>query len=110
VHGHCLVIVGLCRPERAFPFRHDRVAMPFPITLVAVRPMSRKWSMPMMSSRPASGSPNIGSTAATTTSDARGTPATPLLVSMSVSIINSCCESGIAMPAACAANTDATAR
>ena len=30
-------------------------------TLVAVRPMSRNWSMPMISSSPASGRPNIGS-------------------------------------------------
>ena len=44
------------------------------------------------------------------TSDARGTAATPLLVSISVSIMSSCCDSGMSMPAACATNTDASAR
>ena len=36
----------------------------------------------MISSRPASGRPKVGSTAATTTSDARGTPAIPLLLTL----------------------------
>ena len=40
------------------------VARLLPITLVAVRPMSRNTSIPMISSRPASGRPNIGSVAA----------------------------------------------
>src|SRR4051812_7967040 len=61
------------------------VASELPSTLVAERPMSRNWSMPMISSRPASGMLNWFSVAAMTTSEARGTPAMPLLVSISTS-------------------------
>jgi hypothetical protein len=48
-----------------------------PITLVALRPMSRKVSIPMIINSPASGMPNWLSVEAITTSEARGTPATP---------------------------------
>ena len=72
--------------------------MLLPITLVAVRPMSRNWSIPMMSSSPASGRPKVGSTAATTTSDARGTPATPLLLTIITSSSVSCCPNDISIP------------
>ena len=61
--------------------------MPLPMTLVAERAMSRKWSIASSSSRPASGMSNWFSVAAITTSDARGTPAMPLEVSISTSII-----------------------
>jgi hypothetical protein len=60
------------------------------MTLVAERPMSRNWSMPMIKSRPASGMPKLTSVAAITTSDARGTPAMPLLVSISSSSMVIC--------------------
>ncbi len=44
------------------------------------------------------------------TSTARGTPATPLLVIISVNTIASCCGNVSGMPAACATKTDASAR
>ena len=44
------------------------------------------------------------------TSDARGTPATPLLVSISVSSIVSCCPIVISMPAAWATKIEASDR
>src|SRR5262249_31546305 len=50
------------------------VARVLPITLVAERPISRNWSMPMISSNPASGMLKLASVAAMTTSEARGTP------------------------------------
>ncbi len=65
--------------------------------------------MPMISSSPASGRPNIGSTAATTTSDARGTPATPLLDSIITSSSVTCWPNDISMPYACAMNSAANA-
>ena len=54
--------------------------------------------MPRISSKPASGSPNIGSTAATTTSDERGTPATPLLEIMRTSSMVICVPKLSSMP------------
>ena len=63
------------------------VAIELPIALVAERPMSRKVSTPRISSRPASGMLNWFSVAAITTSDARGTPAMPLEVSIRISSI-----------------------
>jgi len=74
------------------------VAIELPSTLVAVRPMSRKTSMPMISSTPASGRPNIGMTAATTTSPERGTPAMPFDDTMRTSSIVTCCQKLIGMP------------
>ena len=47
--------------------------------------------MPMISSNPASGMLNVASVAAITTSDARGTPAMPLLVTINISSIVICC-------------------
>ena len=73
------------------------VASELPITLVALRPMSRKVSMPMIMSRPASGMLNCESVAAITTSEARGTPATPLEVIISVASMASCVPIGISM-------------
>ena len=54
--------------------------------------------MPRISRMPASGSPNMGSTAATTTSEARGTPAIPLLETMSTSSMVICAVSDISIP------------
>ncbi|MNG33963.1 hypothetical protein D3C84_1203360 [compost metagenome] len=65
--------------------------MLLPTTLVAVLAISRNWSMPRMSKMPASGRLNIGNVAATTTTEARATPAIPLLVTMSVSKMSNCC-------------------
>ena len=67
------------------------------MTLVAERPMSRNWSMPMISSSPASGMLKLASVAAITTSEARGTPAMPLLVSISSSSMVICCPNGSSM-------------
>ena len=53
--------------------------------------------MPMISSRPASGMLKVASVAAMTTSEARGTPAMPLLVTISSSSIVICCPSGSSM-------------
>ena len=58
--------------------------------------------MPMISSSPASGRPNIGSMAATTTSEARGTPAMPLLDSIITRSSVTCWPSDMSMPYACA--------
>ena len=74
------------------------VASVLPITLVAERPMSRNWSMPMIRSRPASGMSKLASVAAITTSEARGTPAMPLLVSISSSSIVICWPNESSMP------------
>src|SRR5262249_10135736 len=86
------------------------VAMQLPITFTAVRPMSMIWSMPRRIAAPSSGRPNCVKVAARTTSAARGTPATPLLVSISVSIMTSCWPSVIDTPASCATNTLASDR
>ncbi|MNO00078.1 hypothetical protein D3C81_2198790 [compost metagenome] len=53
--------------------------------------------MPMISSSPASGKWNIGKVAATTTSDARATPAMPLLVTISTSSNVNCWAKLISM-------------
>ena len=54
--------------------------------------------MPMMSNSPASGMPNCESVAAITTRLARGTPAMPLDVTISISTMTICWPHGIAMP------------
>ena len=74
------------------------VATELPTTLVADRAMSRKWSTPRISSRPASGMSNCASVAAITTSDARGTPAMPLDVSIRISSIVICVPIDRSMP------------
>ncbi|MNR69013.1 hypothetical protein D3C85_1939440 [compost metagenome] len=60
--------------------------------------MSRKWSTPKSSSRPASGMLNCDRVAAITTSDARGTPAIPLEVTISTSSMVISCDSDRSMP------------
>src|SRR5271154_1752836 len=72
-------------------------AMELPTALVADRPMSRNVSTPRISSKPASGMLNWLSVAAITTSDARGTPAMPLDVSIRMAIMVSCVEIGRSM-------------
>jgi hypothetical protein len=66
--------------------------------LVAERAMSRKLSTPISRRMPASGMPKLATVAAMITSDARGTPATPLLVMSRVKSIRICCPSGMSMP------------
>jgi hypothetical protein len=53
--------------------------------------------MPMISSNPASGMLKLASVAAMTTSEARGTPAMPLLVSISSRSMVICCPNGSSM-------------
>ncbi|MNY42669.1 hypothetical protein D3C86_1775820 [compost metagenome] len=65
--------------------------MLLPTTFVAVLPMSKNWSMPMISNSPASGIWNIERVAATTTNDALATPAMPLLVTIKTSSMVNCC-------------------
>ncbi|MCY1439311.1 hypothetical protein D9M71_555440 [compost metagenome] len=54
--------------------------------------------MPRMSSKPASGMSNCTNVAAITTSDARGTPASPLEVNINVSSISIWVLMVISMP------------
>ena len=72
-----------------------------------VRPMSISASTPSSSATPSIGSWKLASVAARMTSAARGTPATPLLVSISVSIMVTCWPIVISIPAAWATNTEA---
>src|SRR4028118_2376789 len=53
------------------------LATALPTTLVAERPMSRKWSTARISSKPASGMLNCASAAGSTTRLAGGPPAPP---------------------------------
>ena len=80
------------------------------MTLVIVRAMSISSSTPRMSVTPSSGRPYIASVPARMTSEARGTPATPLLVSISVSSIVICCPTVSSTPAAWATKTAASER
>ena len=86
------------------------VARQLPTRLMDVRAMSISASTPRITATPSSGNPNWANAPDRITSDARGTAATPLLVSISVSIMSSWVLSGMLMPAACATNTDANAR
>ena len=65
-------------------------ATALPTTLVADRPMSRKWSIARMIRIPASGMLNWASVAVITTRLARGTPAMPFEVIISVSSMAIC--------------------
>ena len=77
----------LLRIEIAFPSRDTAQATALPTTLVADRPMSRKWSTARISSSPASGMWNAISVAAMMTRLARGTPAMPFDVIIRASSI-----------------------
>jgi len=59
-----------------------------------VRAMSINVSTPKISNTPSLGNPKEAAVAANTTSDARGTPATPLLVNINVNIIRTCVPNG----------------
>src|SRR5438270_3316882 len=82
-------------------------ATALPTTLVADRPMSRKWSTARISSSPASGMWNSGRVAAITTRLARGTPAMPLDVTISTRSMVSCWARLRWIPYASAMNSDA---
>ena len=84
------------------------VARQFPSTFTDVRAMSISVSTPRITAIPSIGRLKRASVPARITSDARGTPATPLLVSISVSIITSCVPNGMATSAACATNIAAS--
>ena len=82
-----------------------------------MRPISINSSTPKIIATPIGPSPdgtNEFNVASKITSDARGTPATPLEVSINVNIIVICWPNDMCHPivvsAACATNTDAIAR
>ena len=66
------------------------VAMQLPKRLTEVRAMSISASAPRINATPEIGKPNVTNVPARITNDARGTAATPLLVSISVSIMSNC--------------------
>ena len=72
--------------------------------------MSIRASIPRMMKTGSAGKLNAESMPSRITSVARGTPATPLLVSMSVKTITSCCSHPRCTPAACATKIEASAR
>jgi len=84
--------------------------MQLPSTFTNVRAMSMMASAPSSSAIPATGKLNEASVPVSTTIADRGIPATPLLVSISVSIIISCWLTGMWIAAACAMNTEASER
>src|SRR5439155_15292000 len=93
------------------------VARQLPITFTQVRPISINSSTPKIMATPIGPSPdgrNEFNAASKMTSDARGTPATPLEVSIKVNIIVICWPNDMCHPivvsAACATNTEAIAR
>src|SRR5579871_240949 len=86
------------------------LARQLPRTLVAVRAMSMNWSMPRISRTGHAGRWKESSVPRRITRTARGTPATPLLVSISVKTMTSCWPKVRYMPAACATKMDASER
>src|SRR5262249_48822299 len=86
------------------------VARQLPTTLTAVRAMSMSSSTPRMTITPSTGRLNEASVPRRMTSDARGTPATPFEVSISVSSITICCVNVSCTFAACATKIEARAR
>src|ERR1039457_2536020 len=86
------------------------LARQLPSTLVDVRAMSISASTPSRTAAPSMGRWKVVSVPARITSAARGTPATPLLVSMRVSIISSCWPNERVTPAAWATKTEASER
>jgi hypothetical protein len=81
--------------------------MLLPTTLVALRPISRRGSIPSSNAKPASGILNVAKVPAITTKEALGTPAMPLLVSISTSNMLIWVESGKSMPYDWAINSEA---
>src|SRR5205814_4880143 len=86
------------------------VARQLPSRLTDVRAISMSASTPSNKATPSTGRLNVASVPARITKDARGTAATPLLVSISVSIIVSCVPKDRWIPAACATNIEASER
>lgn len=84
----CYIIGLKCYSLSHFPT--TLVAKALPKTLVADRNISQKWSIGKISAMPSTGILNIPQVAATTTKLARGTPAMPLLVSISTKSIVIC--------------------
>jgi hypothetical protein len=72
--------------------------------------MSISSSIPRMMNTGSTGRLNEATVPSRMTSDALGTPATPLEVSIRVKTMRICWPSGMWMPAACATNTDASDR
>ena len=85
-------------------------ARQLPIRFTDVRAISINVSTPRINATPSAGRLKLATVAARITSEARGTAATPLLVSISVSIIRICVPSGKWTPAACATKIDANDR
>src|SRR5262249_16836069 len=84
-HGH-----DGARHHAPSHFATTAVARQLPTTFVIVRPMSSSASIPRIVVTPSSGRPYAASVPVRITRLARGTPATPLLVNISVSIIEIC--------------------
>lgn len=61
------------------------IAKPLPKTLVMLLPISQKWSIGRINAIPSTGMLNMEQVAATTTKEARGTPAIPFEVSIKTS-------------------------
>ena len=72
--------------------------------------MSINSSMPKIKNTGSTGKSNMATVPNKITNEARGTPATPLLVSIRVSAITICCSHDNGCPAACATNTEANDR
>ena len=86
------------------------LARQLPSRFTDVRAMSMNASTPRITATPSSGRPKVASAPDRMTSDARGTAATPLLVSISVSMMTSCWPRVRSAPAAWATNSAATDR
>ena len=86
------------------------LARQLPSTFTEVRAMSIRASMPSSTATPSIGRWKVERVPVRITSAARGTPATPLLVSIKVSIISNCWPNDSRTPAACATKTEASER
>ena len=79
-----------------------------PVTLVAVRHMSRMRSTPKISAMPAGGTPIASSTMTSITMPALGTAAVPMDASSAVKTMVACAPRSSGMPSVCAMKTAAT--
>src|SRR5579864_9186011 len=86
------------------------VARQLPSRFTDVRAMSISASTPSSSATPSTGRLKVARVPARITRDARGTAATPLLVSISVNIMVICVPKERWIPAACATNIEASER
>src|SRR6185437_9693437 len=101
---------AFCWSNSPSHFAITQLAKVFPITFTEVRAISINSSIPRIAITGHKGNPNEDTVPNKITKDARGTPATPLLVSINVSPMISWVVNGICMPAACATNTLASDR